>query len=64
MGDKTYPSIKTANERFLTKLHTLQPDVTPIHVNKKHVAMIVQYIWPWSNRYDETIHFIELHKNK
>ena len=64
VGDKTYQSIKTANERFLAKLHALQPDVTPIHVNKKHVPMILQYIWPWSKRYDETIHFIELHKNK
>ena len=61
-GNKTYESIKEANQRFLTALHTFQPDVTPIRINKKHVPMIVQYIWPWSNRYSEVIDFMEKHK--
>ena len=60
VGDKTYPSIKTANERFLKVLQPLQPTVKPIQINKKHVPMIVQYIWPWSNRYNEIIDFIKL----
>ena len=61
-GDKTYESIKEANERFLKALHPFQPDVMLIRINKKHVPMIVQYIWPWSSRYSEVINFID--KNK
>lgn len=61
-GDKTYESIKTANERFLSKLHQFQPSIEPIHINKKHVPMITQYFWPWSKRFYETIKFIDLHK--
>lgn len=62
VGDKTYESIKTANRRFLSALHKFQPDVVPIAVNKKHVPMILQYFWPWSNRFDEISNFILLHK--
>ena len=62
IGDKTYKSIKEANMHFIKALHPFQPDVTPIHINKKHVPMIVQYIWPWSKRYDEVIDFIAKHK--
>lgn len=62
LGSKTYESIKVSNERFLKKLNTFQPDVKPIILNKKHIPMILQYIFPWSKRYDEIIKFI--HNNK
>jgi len=59
LGEKTYPSIKTANNRFLRELQTFQPTVTPLILEKKHIAMMTQYIWPWSNRYEEIIEFIQ-----
>jgi acetyl esterase/lipase len=61
VGDKTYHSIKIANNSFATALHPFQPDVTPIRLNKKHVPMVVQYFLPWSNRFDEIIDFMETH---
>lgn len=62
VGDKTYPSIKKANQRFVDALHSFQPKVTPIHLNKKHVPMVTQYLWPWSNRFDEVVKFINSYK--
>lgn len=58
LGTKTYNSIKVANDRFLQELHKFQPQVTPILLKKKHIPMITQYFWPWSNRYDEIKNFI------
>lgn len=58
VGNKTYESIKIANQRFLEKLKPLQPNVKTIYVNKKHVPMILQYFFPWNNRYDEIESFI------
>ena len=62
VGQKTYPSIKVANERFLKRLHNFHPKVTPISVNKSHVPMILQFIFPWSDRYKEVLDFIVMHK--
>ena len=59
LGSKTYPSITTANERFLKELHNFQPKVEPIILNKKHVPMMTQYIFPWNKRYNEIIDFME-----
>ncbi len=59
VGEKTYPSIKVANENFLKALHPFQPNVKPIFLNKKHVPMVVQYFFPWSKRFDETLEFIK-----
>lgn len=59
LGSKTYPSITTANERFLKELHNFQPKVEPIMLNKKHVPMMTQYIFPWNKRYNEIIDFME-----
>lgn len=61
-GSKTYESIKVSNERFLKELHKFQPDVEPIVLNKKHVPMILQYFFPWSNRYNEIIEFMNRNK--
>lgn len=61
-GSKTYESIKISNERFLKELHKFQPNVVPTVLNKKHVPMITQYLFPWNNRFDEIIDFMK--KNK
>lgn len=62
VGDKTYPSITVANDRFLKALKPFQPSVELIHIDKKHVPMVTQYFWPYSDRFDETLDFIN--KNK
>jgi arylformamidase len=59
VGTKTYPSIKVANERFVKKLNTFQKDITPVLVDKKHIPMILQYFWPWNDRIDETVDFMQ-----
>ena len=61
-GSKTYESIKVSNKRFLKELHKYQPNVTPIVLNKKHIPMVLQYIFPWNNRYDEIINFMNENK--
>ena len=57
-GTKTYKSIQVTNERFLNELHKFQPKIKPTVLNKKHVTMMTQYLFPWSNRYDEIIDFM------
>lgn len=59
LGCKTYKSIDTANRRFLKGLHQFQPEVEFDILNKKHVPMITQYVWPWSNRYEEVLRFMD-----
>lgn len=59
VGSKTHESITTANKHFVTKLNKFQPDVKPIMVNKSHIPMILQYFFPWSNRFDETVNFMK-----
>ena len=61
-GSKTYESIKISNERFLKELHKFQPNVVPTVLNKKHVPMITQYIFPWNKRFDEIINFMKNNK--
>ena len=61
VGSNTYNSIKVANERFVAALKPFQPEVTPIFINKSHIPMVLQYFWPSSNRFDETVIFM---KNK
>ncbi|QDP84310.1 alpha/beta hydrolase [Chryseobacterium sp. SNU WT5] len=62
VGSKTYPSITTANEHFLTELNKFQPEVKPIILNKKHIPMILQYFFPWNKRSAEMVAFMK--KNK
>lgn len=62
VGDKTYESIKTSNNRFLMALQPIQPNVKTIYINKSHIPMVLQYFWPWSNRFDEIINFITTSK--
>jgi len=63
-GSKSYASIIEANQRFLNVLQKYQPTVQPIILNKKHVPMVLQYFWPWNNRYQEIIEFIETYSGK
>ena len=58
LGTKTYPSIFKYNELFINKLQTVQPEVKPILLDKRHMWMVIQYIWPWSKRYPEIIEFM------
>lgn len=60
LGSKTYQSIDTANRRFLKALQKFQPRVELKILDKKHVPMVTQYFWPWSNRYDEIVQFMTL----
>ena len=58
VGEKTYPSIKLANENFVKALQPFQPEVKPIMLNKKHIPMMLQYFLPWSKRFDEAVNFM------
>jgi hypothetical protein len=64
VGDKTYPSIKTANKRFIEALQSFKPDVQLVRINKKHIPMVIQYFWPWSKHFDEVIDSIKSYQNK
>jgi acetyl esterase/lipase len=62
VGDKTYSSIKTTNKRFIDALYPFQPEVKAVPLNRKHVPMVTQYFYPWSDRFDEVIDFMNVHK--
>ncbi len=62
LGKKTYPSITTANQRFLQEIRSIKPDTEFVLLNKKHVPMMTQYIWPWNNRYNEILNFMKMQK--
>lgn len=66
VGKKTYPSITVANKRFLEALKPFQPDLVPILLDKKHIPMMIQFLWPWNNRYDEMLDFMneQINSNK
>ena len=59
VGDKTHWSIIKSNERFAKKLSKYQPDLKTISLNKSHIPMITQYFFPWSDRFDEIVNFME-----
>ena len=60
VGDKTYASIKDGNRRFLDALHPFEPTVVAIRLNKAHIPMVLQYFWPFSNRFGEVKEFMEV----
>ncbi len=62
VGAKTYPSIKVANEQFLAALQPVQPNVELITLNKRHIPMVLQYFFPWNDRFDEIAAFISENK--
>ncbi|HEA31048.1 MAG TPA: alpha/beta hydrolase [Leeuwenhoekiella sp.] len=59
LGTKTIPSIFKYNELFLIKLNKVQPAVKPVLLDKKHNAMVIQYLWPWSKRFNEIKAFMK-----
>jgi acetyl esterase/lipase len=59
VGKKSYPSIIEQNSIFVEKITTFQPNVKQILLDKKHVPMMSQYFFPWTNRYDEIMEFIK-----
>jgi arylformamidase len=61
-GIKTYPSIISQNKAFVQKLKTFQPNVKINFLNKKHVPMMRQFLFPWNKNYKEIIKFIEANK--
>lgn len=62
LGKKTYESITVSNNDFLKALKEYQPNVSFKILNKKHVPMMTQFFFPWNDRYDEIISFIEMNK--
>ncbi len=61
-GIKTYPSIISQNKAFVQKLKTFQPNVKMNFLNKKHVPMMRQFLFPWNKNYKEIIRFIAANK--
>lgn len=61
-GTKSYPVILAGNELFVKKLNEYQPTVEINYLNKKHVGMMSQFIFPWNKRYNEVIKFIDSQK--
>lgn len=59
IGTKTYPSIKSSNQRFLKKLNSLKRDNSPFYLNKKHIPMVTQFLKSNSLRYDEILEFMK-----
>lgn len=64
-GGRTYPSISKSNLKFVTAIRKIAPE-TPFHIqkNKKHVAMILQFVNPLNRRYKEINAFMKTVKNK
>lgn len=61
MGSKSYPFIKSSSRKFLEALKLFQPNAKLIVLPKKHVSMIIQYFFPWNNRFEEIVEFMETH---
>ena len=59
-GEKTYPSIKEANENFIKALKPFAP-ATAYYIlkGKKHIPMILQFFWRWNPRYKEILQFMK-----
>jgi len=58
VGTKSYNSIIKQNNDFVSALNEFQPDVTIRSLDKKHIAMMTQFAFPWNKRYDEIVEFI------
>jgi len=58
-GRKTFDMIALGNERFLAELQKVQPNAKRQFNNKNHFSMVIQYFFGKSNRFRETIDFIE-----
>ena len=59
-GGRTYPSIIKSTETFVDTLKNYVPDPRyRIQRRKKHIPMILQFLYPWNPRYREIIRFME-----
>jgi len=61
-GTKTYSSIISQNKAFVQKLKDFQPNVKINFLNKKHIPMMSQFVFPWNKNYKEIIKFIAANK--
>jgi acetyl esterase/lipase len=59
-GEKTFESIIFSNKRFVKELQKFQPEASIQWLDKKHVPMVSQLFWPWSDRYDEMEAFMNI----
>ncbi|MEO6537813.1 MAG: alpha/beta hydrolase [Ferruginibacter sp.] len=59
-GEKTYPSIKVSNEKFINALKSFAPNTGyQVLKGKKHIPMILQFFWTNNPRYKEIIRFMQ-----
>lgn len=58
VGEKTYPSIKSSNRRFIKKVKEKDSKIEVIYLNKRHMSMITQFMRGQNKRYDEVIEFM------
>jgi acetyl esterase/lipase len=59
-GGKTYPSIEKSTEKFVSALRAYEPNPRyTIQKGRRHIPMILQYIFPWNPRYAEIRRFME-----
>jgi acetyl esterase/lipase len=59
VGNKTYPSIRTSNQRFLKELRKYRPETKTIYLDKRHIQMMTQFFYSGSARYKEVLRFME-----
>jgi acetyl esterase/lipase len=60
IGERTYPSIYKANERFYTALKRVVPQTQlTIQKRKKHIPMITQFLWTWNPAYKQILGFMK-----
>ncbi|WP_320814367.1 alpha/beta hydrolase [Flavobacterium sp.] len=62
VGAKTYTSIISSNKDFVEKLKVYQPIAEINFLNKKHIPMMSQFLFPWNKHYKEINEFISFHK--
>ncbi len=59
-GERTYPGIDYTVDRFMEKADSLNANVeVSLYKKKKHIPMITQFFWTWSQGYDDVINFME-----
>ena len=58
-GERTYPSIDYTVDRFMEKADSLKANVElSLYKKKKHVPMITQFFWTWSQGFDDVKEFV------
>ncbi len=59
-GGKTYPSIIKSNDKFSEALQTYGSTVDyRIQPGKRHIPMILQFLFSWNPRYREIVRFLQ-----